>query len=217
MRCSARRDFFREKARRLSSSGPIGGLTGVPQCGSMTGNEADETPDPLRELDRELREALGGEFRRTAEEDEFAARKAALRKRDMAHVAYELLSRGDLVRVTVGDASISGVVSHARGTLATVTPSVGTPLHVNLAGPILIEIAERSTTRGSRPDRFGPETFIARLRELELNATPVEVLLGSTPRRPTGRIEAVARDHLMLAGETTQFVPLGTIGAVRSL
>ena len=96
-------------------------------------------PDPLEALDQELRERVGGEFRRTAEEDEFAARKAALRGRDLAQVAYELLSRGDTIRVTIGSTSIRGVLTHARATLATLSPSEGPELHLNLAGPLTID------------------------------------------------------------------------------
>lgn len=170
--------------------------------------------DPFEELDRELREAVSGEFRRTAEEDEHAARKSALRARDLPQVAYELLSRGDTVRVIIGATALRGAISHARGTLATLTGGDGAETHVNLAGPVVLEVVERSQTGGRAREQFGPESFLARLRELELNEALIEVLTGSE-HRPEGRIEAVAADHLMLAGETDQFVPLAWIGAVR--
>lgn len=172
-------------------------------------------PDPFEELDRELREKVGGEFRRTAEEDEYAARKSALRKRDLAQIVYELLSRGDSVRVTIGTTSVRGIVTHARGTLATITPSDGLEVHLNLAGPIMFDVVERSAQGGRTREQFGPETFIARMRELELNQAPIEALVGFTDIRPAGTIEAVGVDHLMIAGETTHFVPLGWIGAVK--
>lgn len=173
--------------------------------------------DPFEELDRELREKVGGEFRRTAEEDEYMARKAALRARNLSQVAYELLSRGDTVRVTIGQASLRGVITHARGDLATLTASDGTELHVNLAGPIVIDIVERSASGGRPREQFGPETFIARLRELELNDTLVEVIVGAAGHMPAGRIEAVAVDHVMLTGESDHFVPLSSVGAVRRI
>ncbi len=171
-------------------------------------------PDPFEELDRELREAVAGEFRRTAEGDEYAARKSALRSRNLPQVAYELLSRGDTVRVVIGAASLRGVISHARGTLATLTGPDGTNTHLNLAGPVILEVVERSQAGGRTREQFGPESFLARLRELEINEASVEVLTASE-HRPSGRIEAVGPDHLMLVGETDQFVPLPWIGAVR--
>ncbi len=175
----------------------------------MTGN------DPIEELGRELREKVAGEFRRTAEEDEHAARKAALRKRDLAQVAYELLARGDTVRVTIGSTQMRGVVTHARGNLATLTTGDAVEMHLNLDGPLLLDVVERSTAGGSSREQFGPGTFIARMRELELNRAPVEIYLGFTDTRPIGVIDAVAKDHLMLTGETTGFVPLRHVGAVR--
>jgi len=175
----------------------------------MTGN------DPIEELGRELREKVGGEFRRTAEEDEFTARQATLRKRDLAQVAYELLARGDSVRVTIGNALLRGTITHARGNLATLTTGDGLEMHLHLAGPLLLEVVERSTAGGSSREQFGPETFIARMRELELNQAPVEVYLGFTDARPIGVIEAVAKDHLLLAGDTTSFIPLNHIGGAR--
>ena len=173
--------------------------------------------DPLAELDQELREKVGGEFRRQAEEDEYTARKAALRHRTLAQVAYELLSRGDRVRATIGRGSFRGVVTHARGTLATLTLSEGAELHLNLAGPVTLDIVERSVTGGRTREQYGPETFVARLRELELAAVPIEALVGFGEVQPTGTIEAVGEDHLMLAGDTTHFVPLAWLGGVRRL
>ena len=176
---------------------------------AMTGN------DPLDDLGRELREKVGGEFRRTAEEDELTARQAALRKRDLAQVAYELLARGDAVRVTIGSTQLRGVITHARGSLATLTTGDGLEMHLNLLGPLLLEVVERSTAGGTSREHYGPETFIARMRELELNRAPVEIYLGFTDARPSGIIEAVAKDHLLLTGDTTSFIPLAHIGAVR--
>lgn len=177
----------------------------------------NQDADPLAELDQELREKVGGEFRRLAEQDEYTARKAALRHRTLAQVAYELLSRGDRVRATIGAASFRGVVTHARGTLATLTLSEGSELHLNLAGPVTLDIVERSVTGGRTREQFGPETFVARLRELELAAVPIEALVGFGETRPAGVIEAVGEDHLMLLNDTTHFVPLAWLGGVRRL
>lgn len=173
--------------------------------------------DPFEELDRELREKVAGDFRRTAEEDEFTARKAALRKRDLPLVAYELLSRGDTVRAMIGTSSLRGVITHARGTLATMTAADGTAVHLNLDGPIVIDVVEKSATGGKARDQFGPESFVARLRELELNEVEVEVVVGFGSENPVGTIEAVGVDHVMLGVENPTFVPLTWIAAVHAL
>jgi len=182
-----------------------------------TPGDEEEDLDPLEALDRELRARVGGEFRRSAEEDEFVARKAALRSRDLAQVAYELLSRGDKIRVTVGGSSVLGVLTHARTTLATLSPADGPAVHLNLAGPLTIDVVERSSGGGRAREQYGPETFVARLRELELAGAPVELLLGFGRNNPRGAIEAVSADHVMLVGELTHFVPLAWIGGVLRL
>lgn len=184
---------------------------------SVTAPDDDDGLDPLEALDHELRARVGGEFRRTAEEDEFAARKASLRSRDLAQVAYELLSRGDTLRVTIGSTSIRGVLTHARSTLATLTPAEGPEVHLNLAGPLTIDVIERSSDGGRTREQYGPETFVARLRELELAGAHVELLVGFASNNPRGVIEAVSADHVMLVGEETHFAPLAWIGAVLRL
>ncbi|MCP3977131.1 MAG: hypothetical protein GY720_21795, partial [bacterium] len=113
--------------------------------------------------------------------------------------------------------SFRGVITHARGTLATVTPATGSELHLNLAGPLVLEVVERSTAGGRTREAYGPETFVARLRELELAEVSIEAVVGFGDSRPSGIIEAVGEDHLMLSGETTHFIPLPWIGAVRRL
>jgi hypothetical protein len=87
---------------------------------------------------------------------------------------------------------------------------------VNLAGPVLLDVVARAASGGSTREQFGPESFLARLRELELNQATIEILMGAEPP-PRGMIEAVGVDHLMLRGETDQFVPLAWIGAVRRI
>lgn len=183
----------------------------------MTAPENEDELDPLEALDQELRERVGGEFRRTAEEDEFVARKAALRGRDLAQVAYELLSRGDTIRATIGGTSVRGVLTHARSTLATLSPAEGPAVHLNLAGPLTIDVIERSPGGGRTREQYGPETFVARLRELELAQAPVELLVGFGRNNPRGVIEAVSADHVMLVGEVTHFAPLAWIGGVLRL
>ena len=183
----------------------------------MTTPDNEDDIDPLEALDQELRERIGGEFRRTAEEDEFVARKAALRGRDLAQVAYELLSRGDTIRVTIGGSSVRGVLTHARSTLATLTPIEGPAVHLNLEGPLTIDVIERSADGGRTREQYGPETFVARLRELELAEAYVELLVGFGTNNPRGVIESVSADHVMLVGELTHFAPLAWIGAVLRL
>ena len=152
------------------------------------------------ELDSHLRQSVGGEFRRQAEEDEYAARKGVLRKRTLDQVAYELLGRGDTVVVVAGERRFRGIVAHANGDLLTMVTPQGDQVHINLDGPIVLHVAERAPTGGKGRDRFGPESFLARMRELELSERVLEVVAPAADDPVTGRIEAAATDHLMVTG-----------------
>lgn len=166
--------------------------------------------DPLEELGQELRTQVSGEFRRAAEEEEFDARLAALRARDLAQVMFELMSRGDTVAVHVAGHVHTGIVSHARGTLATVDTKAGSRIHVNLQGAFSITVVERATTGGKSFDKYGAESFVARLRQCELEANVVELHVSGRDHVLSGTVDIVAKDHLMVvatSGETT-VVPL---------
>ena len=134
-----------------------------------------EEHDELERLGDELRQQVAGDFRRAAEEDEHDAAKARLRSRTLEHAAYELLSRGDTIALVLGTVRYHGIVTHARGDLLAVTTRGGERLDVNLSGPVAVQVVERSTRGGRARDRFGAESFIARLRELELDQTPVAI------------------------------------------
>jgi hypothetical protein len=165
----------------------------------MTGH--DEYGE-LERLGDELRQQVGGEFRRIAEEDEHDAAKAQLRSRTLEHVAYELLSRGDTVAIALGTAGHQGVVAHAGGDLMTVTTRRGERLDVNLSGPVTIHVVERASSGGRGRDRFGAESFLARLRELELEEAPVTIHTAAGGEPVHGIIDAVATDHVLVRALT---------------
>jgi len=175
--------------------------------------------DDFAELERlgdELRQQVGGEFRRTAEEDEYAAAKAQIRARSLENVAFELLSRGDAVAVTIGGAPLQGTVIHAKGDLMALQTPHGDRIDVHLGAHLAIHVLERSTAGGRSRDRHGAESFVARLRELELEATPVVLTTPPAGGSVIGVIEAVTSDHVMLNDPEsgTWYLPLAAIAAV---
>src|SRR6266508_4353292 len=73
--------------------------------------------------DPELREAEVEFLSETRLDQEEAVRDAAalaMRTRALADVAFELMSRGDLVSVSVGDRSFTGRIIYSAGDLMTV-------------------------------------------------------------------------------------------------
>jgi hypothetical protein len=172
--------------------------------------------DEMERLGDELRQQVGGEFRRSAEEDEYAAAKAQMRARTLEHVAYELLSRGDTIAVTLGADQIHGVVTHAKGDLLTMQTLQEDRVDIHLGALIAIHVVERATAGGRTRDRFGAESFVARLRELELDEMPVTVTAPAAGGPILGRIEAVTSDHVMVNDDTAGrwYVPIDGIAAV---
>ena len=171
---------------------------------------------PLDEVGSELREKVGGEFRRAAEDDEQAARHIFLRGRTLSDVTHELLSRGDTVQLNLGDERFVGVVIYAKGSLATVLSQNDDEVHVNLEGPIALRVTRRSTNGGRLADSLGPASFLAKLRQLEIDEDTVLLSVPVIGESIACRIEAVATDHLMAADLTDHawYVPLDKIAAV---
>lgn len=174
-----------------------------------------DTPDLPEDLARELRERIGGEMRRAAEEGEYDARKAALRGRDLGLVAYEWMTRGDVVACHFGETVITGVVTHARADLVTIQTGGGMIADINLAKAPAFKVASTPAPGGRGVDPIGAPGFRARLLEIEMAAAEVELWAIDTVGQIRGRIEAVAKDHVMLVGaDATWYVPIASIDAV---
>ncbi len=171
--------------------------------------------DPLDELRSELRSQVGGEFRRAAEDDELAAQQRHLRNRSLADVAHELVARGDTVQISFGGERFVGTVIYARGTLATLETQDKDEVHINLEGPVVLRVTRRATDGGRTPDPLGPESFVAKLRQLELEGGAVLLSLPEQGQSVRCRIDAVATDHLMATdlADQTWFIPFHQIAS----
>jgi len=153
-------------------------------------------------------------LRSEAEESESDAAKLAARTRDLGDVAFDAMTRGDLLAVTSSDRSYVGTVRYARGDLVSLETDGGW-IDANLSGPLHLVIRRRAYSDGF--DRVaGAPTFKARLTEYELTGELVEVVAPHAGVSVKGRIAAVARDHLMLTTADGQdvFVPLLQIAFV---
>lgn len=181
----------------------------------MDGGGRDD-PDArgFGELARELRAGAGADVRADAEEGERLAAQAALRRRTLADVAREAADRGLTVLVECGDRRFAGTVAHATRDLLTLV-TVGGDVHVNLAGPVLVRTGEPAMTAAWRPDDDVP-SFRARLYQLEMDRTEVDVGVVTAPGELRGRLRAVARDHVLLdIADDRSAVAVGAIAWVR--
>lgn len=189
--------------------------------------------DPeLRDLERELRERVGGEFRAEAEEGERLAARAAQRARDLAAVAAELRDRGDRIAVDVTGRTYVGHVVHVGADLLQLrtrsSPLMaagvagepvgsGAVVDVHLAAPVVLRVVERVHEGGVGPQP-GPATFRARLLEHEVADAVVDLTAEAVAGSVRGRVAAVGRDHVVLVDgdDDPWFVPFATITTVRA-
>jgi len=153
-------------------------------------------------------------LRSEAEESESDAAKLAARTRALSDVAFDAMTRGDLLAVTSSDRSYVGTVRYARGDLVSLETDGGW-IDANLSGPLHLVIRRRAYSDGF--DRVaGAKTFKARLSEHELTGEPIEIVAPLAGVSMKGRIAAVAKDHVMLTTADGQdvFVPLSQIAFV---
>jgi hypothetical protein len=166
----------------------------------------------LRELDGELRERIGEEFRAEAEEAERLAALAALRGRDLADVATDLRSRGDAVAVVTAGRTVTGRIVYVGADFFQLRLGRDV-VDVSLGAPLTIRTVERATSGGVAASH-GPGTLRARLLELELEDARVEIVTV-TGELVTGAVHAVGRDHVLLDGDVGEvYVPTAVVALV---
>lgn len=159
-------------------------------------DDQTEDSESIDDLSRELRQRVGHEMRLEAEMIEQDAASVERRRRRMADLAIELLSRGDTVTVLAGDRSIRGKLSQARGEIISLETATGR-FDVQLASGVALRVDERSTA-GGVPPRSGSDTLRARLLEHELSGTGIEVWAPGNRIDVRGSIGAVGKDHVIV-------------------
>ena len=150
----------------------------------------------FEEVGRELRERIGGEFRLAAEEDEYWAMKQARRAGTLAEVAYDAMSGGDRVEIWAGESVFRGFIQHTRNDLLMLVAQAN--VDVNLGAPVVMRVVERATTSGAGTLPNGPESFAARLAELEQSEAVGEFITAYSRAAVVGRVAIRARDHVIV-------------------
>lgn len=176
----------------------------------MPPNENEE----FQKIDRELRERVGGEFRLAAEEDEFWAMKQARRTATLSEIAYDSMSRGDLLEVWAGDSVFRGFVRHAKGDLLVLENQIH--VDVNLGGQIVLRVIEAGAAVGKAVVTGGANSFAARLAEHEQNQTLADFIVPFSRAPVSGRVIIRAADHVIVEGTDARewVVPLKWLAAV---
>jgi hypothetical protein len=180
--------------------------------GTVPHNDNEE----FDKVGRELRERVGGEFRLAAEEDEYWAMKQARRAGTLSEIAYDAMSRGDLLEVWAGETAFRGFVQHTRNDLLVLQAHAN--VDINLGGPVVLRVVEPAATPGAGVNRTGAASFAARLAELEQGDTMCEFIVPFSGAPVHGKVAIRASDHLIVDGVDAQewVVPLKWLMAVVS-
>jgi len=156
---------------------------------------------------------MKAEIRREMELAEEQGRTLAARQATLREVLALCVQRGDRLVVTCGAVHYRGIARHVRDDLMSLE---GTAALIECQLSVIDEIGmdDETPAAGSSIVREA-ESFRARMGLVELAGETVEVVTaGGT--RVGGRIEAVARDHLVLIGPRAHrsLVPLGRVAFV---
>jgi len=176
-------------------------------------HEADQWDD-FEGLASELRQRVGSEFRREAEEVERLVELQRIRARTLSEVATEHMARGDRIAVHVGGHRLTGLVTAAIKDLLQLEEG-NRSMDVNLGAGVMLELVERARS-GGHDGTSGSRSFRARLAEYEQTGELLTLILSPGGTTLRGRIRVVGADHAVVEDEEdrTFYLALGTIGAV---
>ena len=111
--------------------------------------------------------------------------------------------------------SFCGRLTHAAADLATIRDEAGTVLHLRLGSRVLLAAGAAPGPAPLEPSGPDSGSFIARLRQLELDERPVRVVVGAGLPEITGVLRTVAADHVVVdIAARTWVIPHDAIVAV---
>ena len=176
------------------------------------GGRDDEPWDAATADLSDVARRLRAEQREAQEELEEAIEEQARSERDLSAVALELMHRGDLVRVAIGDHSFLGRVVHVGVDLMTLADAADNAIDVLLPAMTSLRVIERIRDGGQARREEYPARFRGRLAEAE--ATGADVELGSAGSAPiTCHVVSVGVDHVAVnARDGGEWIlPLGSV------
>jgi hypothetical protein len=155
-------------------------------------------------------------MRLEAEEAEREAARSAAMRRSFREVAAELMAHGDTVRVGLATGeTLQGEIRHVGiDYLSIETPT--RRFDVRLEAITLLEVAVRALQGGRSPSRDQAPGWRARLLELELSGSTVDVATCSAEEW-TGKVTQVGSDHLCLTSRPERrerFLPFAAVAFV---
>jgi hypothetical protein len=169
-----------------------------------------------RELRSHLRAQARLEFALERKADEAATRMYHERGRSLAQTLVENGSGATRITAHLPGTSFTGHLVHTAGDLLTLRNAAGTALHVRIGRSVILSI-DRQRPGAWFGEASAPGSFIARLRQLELEARTICVITTSRLPDTTGILRSVASDHVVLDSDSRRWVmPIDAVVAIRS-
>lgn len=163
--------------------------------------DALATENELQDVAAQMRSEWLAEYEETAGE----ARMQWEHGRTMIERVRDLMARGDVVVIDVGDMSFRGTLTNLGTDWCTVTTDAGTvdvrlATHMGQLGtPAVIRQVERGRSGGMRAPQ-PPMGFRARCYELEMEGAPVRIGSALHADTHTGSL-VVGADHLVVTND----------------
>lgn len=166
----------------------------------------NDDPDPG------LRRLMDARMRREMEKAEEQAAALAARQRSLADAAWEAVQSGSRVGVRAGDFEAEGAAVYARRDLLSLETARG---GVEVCLPNVDAAFIRPGGERGRSVPREAESFAARLAVVHIYRERVEVITRGGTGRFRGRLEAAARDHLLLESpDGAALIPLRAVACV---
>lgn len=165
------------------------------------------------DLAQSLRQGVGRELRDEAAVDEELTELQRRRRLDLADAVRLAMHRGDRIVAAIGELTFSAPVTEVGSDYLTMVDH-DRIIDIRLEAASL---AITPSTRGGHSSTPASATFRARLAEFEQSGARVEVVTRHATAH-VGRIEVVAADHLVVAGDAWSriYLPLELVAVVIS-
>lgn len=165
---------------------------------------------------QDLAAVLRTEVRLEAEEAEREAALSTGMRRSLGDVAEELMAHGDTVALDAGGRIFAGIIISVGADLVTVQAG-SWRVDVALGALTRLRVMKRPRVGGLRGTPNQPQSLRARLAELQLEGTVVEVGVTGADEPVIGSVAMVGSDHVAIGPEVAPewFLPLGAVAFLR--
>jgi hypothetical protein len=168
-----------------------------------------------RQLGSHLRALVRSELSAERAADEAAAQKYHERGRSLPEAIGAFTAGHAKLTAHLAGVSYTGTAVHIAGDLLTLRTEDATEIDIQLTSEAVFRVATGQHESGPLASAHGPQSFVARMRQLEMEERPISLMTAAGGRRVAGSIRVVGSGHLVVDDEaSTWLVPIQEIVAV---